>query len=126
MNIFTAKVITGSGRGKSLKVPTLNLDPAALSVTIKEGIYACYVQIGKKIYTGAFHYGPRPVFDDSTSCEVHLLDAEVTKAPEEVIVELVHRIRDVQNFPSVEALMQEIAEDITAARGILALSSTSL
>ena len=72
------------------------------------------------------HYGPRPVFQDSSSCEVHLLDETIVKAPKEVTVEVVHRIRNVRDFPSVVALMREIEEDITAARGILALSSSRL
>jgi len=124
--IFKAQVIKGSGRGKSLDVPTLNLDRSAVPKNVTEGIYACYVRIGTKIYTGALHYGPRPVFDDSPSCEVHLLDASMKKAPHELTIELVHRIRDIQDFPTVEALMREIEEDITAARGILALSSSRL
>lgn len=65
------------------------------------------------------HYGPRPVFHDTESCEVHLIDASPTRVPVEVTVETVARLRDVRDFPTVEALQEQMDRDIEEARAIL-------
>ncbi len=65
------------------------------------------------------HFGPRPVFKDSGSFEVHILDAEPKKIPETVDLQIIARIRDVSDFPSPEALVERIQQDIAETRGIL-------
>ena len=118
---FTAHVITGSGRGKTLKVPTINVDLADVPRELQEGIYACWVTIEEKHLPGALHYGPRPVFGDTQSCEVHVIDGSMDRVEDTVVIEIVGRVRDVRDFPSQEALLEEIQRDITTVRGILDL-----
>lgn len=65
------------------------------------------------------HYGPRPVFKDTLSCEVHILDESPEKTPTTLTVEIIQKIRDVQNFDSVDALKRQIQKDIDEARAIL-------
>ncbi len=114
---FTARTIRGSGRGRDLGVPTINLDLRDISKDLKEGIYACFVQG----LPAVMHYGPRPVFRDTPSCEIHLLDADIHSPPPEVTVEIVTRLRDVRDFPSEEALKAQIDLDIDKARRIFSL-----
>jgi riboflavin kinase / FMN adenylyltransferase len=116
---FTAGVVSGSGRGKNLGTPTLNLNLADVPSSLQEGIYACFATIDGMREQAAMHYGPRPVFKDTTSCEVHLLDRTLTSAPASVTVEIIERLRDVQDFPSPAALMDQIARDIERTRAIL-------
>ncbi len=113
---FTARVISGAGRGKRLGTPTMNMNLADVPHDLAEGIYVCRTD-GE---SAVMHYGPRPVFRDTTSCEVHLLDRVLERAPDTIIVEVIHKLRDVRDFPSPEALMAQIADDIAQARGILA------
>lgn len=124
--IFTAPVVIGSGRGKDLRVPTINVDITSVPMDFGEGIYACFVQIGNQIYKSAMHYGPRPVFNDVPSCEVHLLDADLSTAPAEIRIEVVQHLRDVQNFDSAEKLQQQMMKDIDEARAILGTSDSAL
>jgi FAD synthase len=65
------------------------------------------------------HYGPRPVFEDTVACEVHVLDHVIEEPPEEVTVQIVERLREVRDFPSREALMKQIKEDVRLVRKIL-------
>jgi len=116
---FSASVITGSGRGKGMGTPTLNLDLADIPGDLKEGIYACKVIINDAIYDAAMHYGPRPVHKDTASCEVHLLDETMSDAPAMIAVEIAAYLRPVQDFPSEAALIAQINDDIAKARGIL-------
>lgn len=66
------------------------------------------------------HFGPRPVFRDSVSLEVHVLDTVVSEFPAEVEVDVLARLRDVAMFDSAEELRKAIAHDIALTRGILA------
>ena len=114
----------GSGRGHKLQVPTLNLPPEEVPSELAEGIYACRVLLhfGDKTegpYDSAMHYGPRPVFKDSKSCEVHLIDRALASAPDKVTVEVVGRIRGVEDFASAELLKEAMQQDIARARSIL-------
>lgn len=118
---FEAQVITGAGRGKDMGVPTLNVDLNDVPETLEEGIYACWATVLEtgESYMGAMHYGPRPVFEDDESCEVHLIDQVLEYAPDMIEITVVHRLRDIQNFPSTEALMLQIQEDIKACKDVL-------
>lgn len=120
--ITSAPTIRGSSRGKKLGIPTINVDPSSAPKELQHGIYACWITIGTKQYGGAMHYGPRPVFQDVDSLEVHVLDATIDEVPRTVTIKVVARIRDVQDFPCATALMERIAEDMKEARAILALA----
>lgn len=118
---FESTPITGSGRGKSLRVPTINVDLSHVPIELEEGIYACIVELDHsgEMLMASMHYGPRPVFEDSTSCEVHLLDRTIDFEPQEISIHVIERLRDVQNFPSPGALITQIAEDNARAHAIL-------
>lgn len=126
---FTARVVSGAGRGKGLGVPTLNLHLDDVPLELREGIYAGWIEL--RAMSGeqpkaqnpklkaAIHYGPRPVFKDSKTFEAHLIGAKLPSPPAAVTVTLTERIRDVRDFPSAEALTEEIARDIERCRAIL-------
>jgi riboflavin kinase / FMN adenylyltransferase len=97
----------------------MNLDLSAVPTELEEGIYACKALVDGMWEVAAMHYGPRPVFKDSTSCEVHLIDRLVVMAPEMLEVEVVAYLRDVRDFASVEELQAQIAQDIEQTRAIL-------
>ena len=116
---FSAHVVHGAGRGRKLKIPTINVALGDAPPSLMHGVYACRIVLDDRQYMGAMHYGPRPVFADSESLEVHVLDAALTAVPEEVTLEVVARLRDVQNFPDAQSLKNAIADDIRSVRAIL-------
>jgi riboflavin kinase/FMN adenylyltransferase len=64
--------------------------------------------------------GGRPTFgDDARSLEAHLFDAAGDWYGRVVRVEFVSRLRDVERFPSAEALVAQLHEDARAARRAL-------
>jgi len=129
---FTARVIGGSRRGRSLGFPTINLDLRSIPEDIKHGIYAGYAtfseeprakkpmsQEANEPHPAAIHYGPRLFHDEGLSFEVHIINQEVPGVPKEVTVTMVERLRDVRNFPDEQALEEQIRVDIERARAIL-------
>lgn len=116
---FTARVVSGRGRGRNIGAPTINLELGDVPPDLEEGIYACVVDIAGTPREAAMHLGPRPAFKDTKTCEVHVIDGAPVEAPPALGVRVVLRLRDVMDFPSAEALMQQIARDIADARAIL-------
>lgn len=116
---YTARVIPGQGRGKTLGFPTFNLKiPPHLST--KPGIYAGYVWIDDQKYQGAFHYGPIPVFrQPQLHLEVFVLDFSSPDPVSEITFELLNHLRPVKNFSSPQALAAQISLDVAQARELL-------
>lgn len=119
---FTARVVTGAGRGKDLGTPTLNLDLHDVSSALAHGIYACRVSIPELAMANvaaAAHFGPRPVFQDSVAFEVHLLDTTLAVTPVALVVDVIAFLREVLDFPDTDALKHQIADDIAQTKEIL-------
>lgn len=111
--------VAGAGRGRNMQIPTINFETENLPDHLEHGVYACWITIDGQRLKGAMHFGPRPVFKDSVSFEVHILDEAITALPESCDLTIVKRIRDVQDFPSKEALIERIRKDIEETRAIL-------
>ena len=121
LTTFTGRVVPGVRRGRTLKVPTINLDLRDVPGDLPHGIYACFVQLGDEPdpLPAVMHLGPRPVFRDTPSCEVHLLDRSVPSPPGRLTVSVVEHLRDVTDFPVKEVLEEQMQADIAVARDIL-------
>ncbi len=133
-------VVRGAGRGRTIGVPTINLDaPDARKLLPPDGVYAVRVRIlesgarilesgskiltpGSKILGGMMNQGPRPTFgEQARTLEVHLFDFEGELYGKTVHVEWVRRLRAVQAFSSRDALVTQLERDRAAARASLNL-----
>ncbi len=114
-------VVRGDGRGRSLGFPTANLRVAERDKLIPpQGIYAVRGVLRSGTYAGALHLGPRPTFKGSPpTIELHLLDFDADIYGEEVRVDFIEHLRAVEPFTTVEALVQQIREDVDRARMVL-------
>jgi riboflavin kinase / FMN adenylyltransferase len=113
---LAGEIKTGTGMGRKLVVPTLNLatDQECLP---KNGVYATESVIGGKTYQSATNVGVRPTFDGHRlAIESHLLDFSemITSGPMEVRFR--RRLRDEQKFSSPEALREQVLRDIRTAQ----------
>jgi len=117
----TGVVERGAGRGRTIGVPTLNLAPPdPRKLLPPDGVYAVRVNWRGASYGGMMNQGPRPTFGiTARALEIHLFDFAGELYGETVTVEWVRRLRDVQTFPSREALVAQIGRDAVAARQVL-------
>ena len=113
----------GVGRGRTIGVPTLNLAPPdPRKLLPPDGVYAVRVEWRGERLGGMMNQGPRPTFGIAArALEIHLFDFAGDLYGESVRVEWVRRLRDVQAFPSRDALVQQLERDRVAARQILNL-----
>lgn len=118
---LTAPVVPGAGRGRTIGYRTINLElPDHRKLLPPDGVYAVRVEWARGTSGGMMHQGPRPTFGDARrSLEVHLFDHGPDLYGQQVKLCWVARLRDVQAFPSADALKRQLDKDFAAARAAL-------
>ncbi len=102
----------GAHRGHKLGFPTANLfDPQ--SVVPAEGVYAVRVPLGDHIWPGAANIGPSVTFGEmARKLEVHLIGFQGDLLGRPLAMDFIERLRGVQQFPSADALVEQIRRDV--------------
>ena len=117
---LTGKVRPGTGRGRQLVVPTLNLQHEQ-EITPKPGVYVTETVVGGECSRSVTNIGVRPTFDGGPlSVESHLLDFSGGISAARMEVRFWARLREEKRFASPAALRAQILRDITRARRFLA------
>lgn len=116
------EVIHGAGRGKQINFPTANVDYAKTKATPPNGIYACWARLGDERFMAATNIGLNPTFTPerkTPSLEAYLLDFDRDIYGEVMTLEFVMRLRDEIRYTSVDALINQIHDDVNQTRNIL-------
>jgi riboflavin kinase / FMN adenylyltransferase len=123
---LTGVVAHGDERGRTIGVPTANLD-AIPELLPPNGVYAVAAdrysaaeQAFVPLAPGVMNIGVRPTVGGSRlSVETYLLDFEDDLYDARLRVHLVARLRDEKKFASLDELKAQIARDVAAARAAL-------
>lgn len=116
------RVVPGDGRGRTIGVPTANLQPANETLPAL-GVYAawCWPGLAPAGTAAVVNVGRRPTFGGgAVSVEAHLLDFAGDLYGQAMSLSFVSRLRGERTFPGPDALVAQIHEDIRAARHVLA------
>ena len=114
------KVIEGKRRGRNLGYPTANLEPCPQKLLPGPGVYAGKVMVAENYYKGIVNVGSKPTFKDmSFGVEVHILGFQDDIYGEEIKIELVARLREIEQFSSSLDLAKRLEEDKREAEKIL-------
>lgn len=117
---FSVSAAPGRGRGFGHKytVPTINLSRYDELVP-GDGVYLTRTRVGSEVFNSVTNVGKRPTFgDDLFAIETHLLDfhpLEVSAQTEVEITFLRWRRPEIK-FPSIEALKEQIGQDVKRAQ----------
>jgi riboflavin kinase/FMN adenylyltransferase len=120
-------VVQGDQRGRTLGFPTANLDPEN-EILPAGGVYAghfLFIDDGNPKrgveFPAVMNVGTRPTFegDGRLQAEAHLLDFKGDVYGRHVEMSFLARLREERRFADVDALREQIATDIGAAREIL-------
>jgi riboflavin kinase/FMN adenylyltransferase len=111
------RIIHGDQRGRSLGFPTANIALHRRILPLS-GVFAVQVLgVAEQTLPGIANVGFRPTVDGKKSLlEVHLLDFEGNLYGRHVRVEFLHKLREEQRFSSLEALRQQIQQDVQKVR----------
>lgn len=119
---MTGMIVPGDGRGRTIGIPTANLDISSAKAFPLNGVYACWALTNSGRFRAVVNIGLRPTFTSGEvlpRVEAHLLDYKADLYGQNVSLEFVERLRNEQKFPSVDALINQIQADITTARKLL-------
>ncbi|PKB82467.1 MAG: riboflavin biosynthesis protein RibF [SAR202 cluster bacterium Io17-Chloro-G9] len=118
---LTGKVVEGHRQGKELGFPTANLEIAPEMIIPGDGIYATWATIDGVRHPSATSIGVRPTFGPGERLvEVYVMDFDANLYGKRLCVEFVRKVRDQENFPNVEALVEQIGRDVADCRLALA------
>lgn len=115
-----AEVIHGKALGKTWGFPTLNQNFPPDMLIPRHGVYITDCEIDGRHLRGVSNVGSHPTVDSdaSVNCETYLLDFEGDVYGKTVAVAFLEYLRPEQKFDSEEALKEQIARDIQAAREV--------
>jgi riboflavin kinase/FMN adenylyltransferase len=115
--VLSGKVVSGTGTGRRLTVPTLNL-AAEQELLPARGVYVTRTLIDGESRTrpSVTNIGVRPTFNGSAlSVETHVLEPLGERSPERIEVHFCKRLREEKKFNGPEELRAQIARDIRNA-----------
>jgi len=120
---ITGKIIHGDGRGKTIGIPTANLQTWQEQAVPKNGVYACTGSVGGIKRYCLVNIGTRPTFhtgEKTNTIEAYLLDFDGNIYGEEMRLSFVSRLRDEIRFSGIESLISQIHKDIEHAKNLFA------
>ncbi len=112
------RVIPGSGVGRVLEFPTVNVDPAE-QVVPPDGVYAGVGKIGSQQYPAAISIGNKPTFGPTGRVvEGFLVGATGDLYGKSLSLGFLEYLRDQKRFDNPEQLKAQIAKDVRRVREI--------
>jgi len=119
----------GDQRGRSLGFPTANLRTDAWTAVPADGVYAGHVYrldewgrtwTGPPLGVAAISVGTNPTFEvRQRRVEAFVLDFDGDLYGDGLGVEFVHRLRGMERFDSVDALIEQMHDDVKQTRALL-------
>lgn len=109
---FTGRVSKGRREGTKLGFPTANIK---VTKNIHPGIYAGYTSV----FQNKLHDLPSIFYvaENTQTIEAHILDFPAQDLyGQELSVKIIHKLRDVQEFPNLEIAKEQIKRDELKAR----------
>ncbi|HKX74452.1 MAG TPA: bifunctional riboflavin kinase/FAD synthetase [Acidimicrobiia bacterium] len=114
------RVEAGDGRGRTLGIPTANLNVDRGRLIPGNGVYAGRARLGERDQLAVINVGSRPTFaGEGRRVEAHLLDFQGDLYGQSLRLTFEAHLRVEQKFESVEALQLQIEADISLARQVL-------
>jgi riboflavin kinase/FMN adenylyltransferase len=119
-------VVRGDGRGRELGYPTANLSTARNAAVPADGVYACWFvhragPDGQPTrLRAAVSVGTNPTFSGrERRVEAFVLDLDEDLYGQRVGLDFVARLRDMERYDTVEALVAQVGLDVRQTRDLL-------
>ncbi|MGD0427992.1 MAG: bifunctional riboflavin kinase/FAD synthetase [Candidatus Acidiferrales bacterium] len=117
---LVGEIRTGTGQGRKLVVPTLNLATEQETLP-KTGVYVTETVLTGGNYRSVTNVGVRPTFDGKRlAIESHLFDFGEALTAGQMKIRFLQRLRDEEKFSGPEALREQVLKDISRAKEVFA------
>lgn len=113
-----ATVIVGRKIGRTIHLPTANLEFSSEYAKVKHGVYGVIVTYNNEKYVGIANYGHNPTFNykEEDTLEVHILNFNGDLYGENLTVDFITFIRPEIKFENKEAFLKQIEKDTHTAK----------
>jgi riboflavin kinase / FMN adenylyltransferase len=113
-------VVRGDQRGHELGFPTANLDPTPYAAVPADGVYACWFHYNGRRLPSAVSVGTNPTFSGrQRTVEAYVLDVDEDFYGRRVALDFVRRLRGMERYDSVDALVEQMTRDVADTRELL-------
>ena len=117
---ISGKVIKGDQRGRSIGIPTANIEYPLNTIIIPYGVYAVETTIDGNTYFGIVNFGVRPTFNkEKPIVEAYLFDFDNNIYDKNIELFFYKQIRQEKKFNGIKELLNQINLDIAEAKKIL-------
>ena len=118
---FSGKVVRGNQIGRTLQMPTANLEVPEGKVVPPKGVYATITHIGDAIYGGVTNIGEKPTVEDKQKMgvETFLFDFDEEIYGKKIQVDLYKFLRPEQKFSGLSELKKNMFCDKENAKKYL-------
>lgn len=125
------EVVHGAARGRELGFPTANLSNDASGIIPADGVYAGWLLDEADMrWPAAISVGSNPTFEGvSRVVEAHVIDrpsedfGDFDLYGQQVVVEFVKHLRPMVAYTGIEALVDQMNEDVEQARAVLSMQA---
>ena len=119
-HMFTGTVVPGRQLGRTLGIPTANMELPPELLQPKTGVYACTAHMDGHTYVAVTNIGSRPtVGGHQTRFESWLLDFDGDLYGKELTLQFHAYLRPEEKFDSLEDLQTQIRQDAAKTRKLL-------
>lgn len=109
---FCGTVIHGNKMGRTMHMPTANIQPGSAKVLPPAGVYASTVTVAGQEYKAVTNLGYKPTVGSAKlGVESYLLDFDQDIYGQEICVRFHHFLRTEQKFANLEALRCQMEQD---------------
>lgn len=110
---LTGTVAAGQQLGRTIGFPTANITTPGGIIIPRHGAYAAWAQLPAGIYPAMVNVGTRPTVAASpaVSIEANIIGWEGDLYGRDVTLAFVSRLRNEQQFPSIDALRSQLERD---------------
>jgi riboflavin kinase/FMN adenylyltransferase len=118
---LSGRVVPGDGRGRTIGIPTANLDVWPKHAVPTNGVYACRAWVGHLPHPAAVNIGTRPTVtnDVQRTIEAHLLDFDKDLYGINITLDFVEYLRGEQKFSGIAELVAQINRDVARTRDVI-------
>ena len=119
--VLTGKVIHGKALGRTVGMPTANIEVTNKNLLPESGVYATRIKVGDETYLAVTNIGLRPTVDNEqqVTVEAHILDFNQDIYGQVVELEAHKFLRPIQKFGSLEDVLNQVKKDIEEAKKCL-------
>ncbi len=121
MVVLTGKVVHGKALGRTVGMPTANIEVTDKSQLPECGVYATRIKVGEGMHLAVTNIGLRPTVDNEqqVTVEAHILDFDQDIYGQVVELEVHKFLRPIQKFNSLEEVQKQVKKDIEEAKKCL-------